>query len=68
MIRTKKIILKHGGLFPCRNAELGCFQEIAYSNLATEENLIKKPKSRWDFQRNLEGISQNERTSKNENF
>lgn len=65
--KENNLVLKHGGLFPCKNAELGCFQEIAYSNLATEENLIKKPKSRWDFQRNLEGILQHERTSKNGN-
>jgi hypothetical protein len=43
----------------------GAFKKIAYSNLATEENSIKNPKSRWDFQRSLEGISQHERTSKN---
>lgn len=51
----------------CKNAELWRCQEIAYSNLATEENLIKKPKSRWVFQRNLEGILQHERTRKKGN-
>lgn len=50
-----------------KNAELWRCQEIAYSNLASEENLIKKHKSRWVFQRNLEGILQHERTSKKGN-
>lgn len=46
--KENNFILKHAGLFPCKNAELGCCQEKACSNLTSEENLIKKPNSRWD--------------------